>query len=181
MDNWFFTLPLLTKSKTMGILSVFTFYSNRLGGCPLMSEKSLKKWGHGSFDCREDFNTRTHLLKWFENKCVAVGSSIAGVECFITVERYDLAQTKVKIYCPDMVSQYNHSMDRVDLANALIVLYRTNIITRKRWYLKLIFHCVDVVRANAWLLCHIVDKRKSQRNCRLTWESSQQKLLLHLP
>ena len=34
----------------------------------------------------------------------------------------------------------------------LISLYRTPIVTRKRWYLKLIFHCVDIAKVNAWLL-----------------------------
>ena len=43
-------------------------------------------------------------------------------------------------------------MGRVDLADMLIALHRINIITRRRWYLKLIFHCVDIVKVNAWLL-----------------------------
>ena len=108
MDNWFSTLPHLSKLKTMGILSIATFRSNRLGGCPLMSKKDLRKRVRGSFDYWTDYNTRTHLLKWFDNKCVVVGSSFAGVECTNTVKKYDLAQTKkVKIDCPDMFSQYN--------------------------------------------------------------------------
>ena len=50
-DNWFSTLPLLSELKTMGgILSIATFCSNHLGGCPLMSKKDLKKCGCGSFD-----------------------------------------------------------------------------------------------------------------------------------
>ena len=82
-----------------------------------------------------------------------VGSSFAEVEYTNTVKRYDLAQRKkVKINCPDMVSQYNRSGGGVDLTNILIALYKTNIITRKRWYLILIFHCVDIAKVNAWLL-----------------------------
>ena len=77
-----------------------------------------------------DYNA-THLLKYFNKKFV-VGSSFAGVECINTVERYDLSQKKkVKINCPDMASQYNRSTGGVDLADMLITLYRTNIITRK--------------------------------------------------
>ena len=92
-------------------------------------------------------------MKWFDNKYVVVGSSFAGVECTNTVERYDLEQKKkVKNDCPDMVSQYNRSVGRVYLADMLIALYRTNIITRKRRYIKLIFHCVDIAKVNAWLL-----------------------------
>ena len=72
-----------------------------------MSEKDLKKRVRVSFDYRTIYNNRTYFLKWFDNKCVVVGSSFAGVEWTDTVERYDLAQKKVKIDCPDMVSQYN--------------------------------------------------------------------------
>ena len=43
IDNWFSTLPLLSELKTMGILSIATFCSNHFGGCPLMSEKDLKR------------------------------------------------------------------------------------------------------------------------------------------
>ena len=38
------------------------------------------------------------------------------------------------------------------LADMLIALYRTNIITRKRWYHKITFHCVHIAKVNAWLL-----------------------------
>ena len=97
MDNWFSTLLLLSELKTMRILSIVTFRSNRLGEYPLMSEKDLKKCGCGSFDYWTDYNTRTHLLKLFDNKCVVVGSSFAGVECTNTVERYNLTQRRRSI------------------------------------------------------------------------------------
>ena len=113
----------------------------------------MKKCGRGSFGYWTGCNTRTHLMKWFDNKYVVVGSSFAGVECTNTVERYDLEQKKkVKNDCLVMVSQYDRSMGRVYLADMLIALYRTNIITRKRRYIKLIFHCVDIAKVNAWLL-----------------------------
>ena len=81
----------------------------------------------GSFDYWTDYNTGTHLLKWFNNKCVVVGSRFARVECTNAVKKYDLAQTKkVKSDCPDMFSQYNRSMDGVGLSDILIACYRTN-------------------------------------------------------
>ena len=111
MDNCFSKFPFLSELKIMGILSVVTFCSNCLGECPLISEKNLKKQLCGSFDYRTDYNIRTYVLKWFEDKCVVVGSNLAGVEFINTVERYDLAQKKkVKVNCPDIVSQYNRSM-----------------------------------------------------------------------
>ena len=153
MHNWFSTLSLLSELKTMRILSIATVHSNSLSGCPLMFKKDLKKRGRGSFDYRTDFSTGTRLLKWFGNKCVAVVSSFAIVECTNTVEKYHLVQKKnVKIDCPNMVSQYNQSMDGVNLADMLIALSRTNIIKRKTWHFKLIFHYVDIAKFNVCLL-----------------------------
>ena len=42
-------------------------------------------------------------------------------------------------------------MRGVDLADMLIALYRTTI-KSKRWYLKVLFHCVDIAKVNVWLL-----------------------------
>ena len=46
--NWFSILLLLPDLKTMVILSITTFCSIILGGCPLMSKMDLKKCGRGS-------------------------------------------------------------------------------------------------------------------------------------
>ena len=43
------------------------------------------------------------------------------------------------------------SMGWVFLADMLIALYRTTI-KSKRWCLKVLFHCVDIAKVNAWLL-----------------------------
>ena len=48
-DNWFSTLPLLIILHSFGILATATFRSNRIGLCPLMSDKDLKSEGRGSF------------------------------------------------------------------------------------------------------------------------------------
>ena len=118
-----------------------------------MSKKDLRKRGRGSFNYRTDCNTETHFVKWFDNKCVVVGAGFAGAECTNTVKRYNFAQKKkVKMDCLDMVPQYNRLLGWVDLVDMLIALYSTNIITRKRWYLKLIFHWVDIGKVNDWLL-----------------------------
>ena len=49
-DNWFSTLPVLTKLHSFGISATATFRSNRIGLSPLMSDKDLKSEGGGSFD-----------------------------------------------------------------------------------------------------------------------------------
>ena len=51
-----------------------------------------------------------------------------------------------------MVKEYDRSMGGVELNDMLIFLYRVDIQTRKRWYLKIIIHCVNICNVYAWLL-----------------------------
>ncbi|XP_065652995.1 piggyBac transposable element-derived protein 2-like [Hydra vulgaris] len=108
----------------MGILATGTFRNNRIGKCPLLSEKELKSQGRGSWDNRVDQNSGIHLVKWFDNKAVTLGSTHAGVTGSIKVKRFD---SKKKVYvdvtAPDIVLEYNASMGGVDLADMLISLY----------------------------------------------------------
>ena len=53
---------------------------------------------------------------------------------------------------PDMVKKYNESMGGVELDNMLISLYCVDIRTRKRWYLKIITHLVNIYNVNGWWL-----------------------------
>jgi hypothetical protein len=81
-----------------------------------------------------------------------VPSTYAGVKASNTVKRWDgKAKKNIDVKCPDMLYLYNESMGGVDLADMLISLYRTKI-KSKRWYLKVLFHCVDIAKVNAWLL-----------------------------
>ena len=70
-----------------------------------------------------------------------------------TKRRWD---SKKKDHCnvvhPDMVKKYNESMDGVELDNMLISLHCVDIQTRKRWYLKIITHLVNIYNVNGWLL-----------------------------
>lgn len=130
MDNWFLTLLLMSNLKGMGIFVTATFRTNRLGECPLMSEKYLKKQGSGSFDYRTDKNSGLHLIKWFDNKSVVLGSTFSGVESTTTFERYNtMEKKKMKVNYLGMVLQYNQSMGGVDLVDMLISIYRTKILT----------------------------------------------------
>lgn len=152
-DNWFCTLSLMLQLQSMGILCTATIRSNRLGSCSLSSDADLKARGRGSFDFRTDRNSGIHVLKWMDNKCVVLASTFAGVSCSNTVERWNgKEKTHVQVQQPNIVAGYNSSMGGVDLADMLISLYRTTIISKKRWYLKIIFHCVDMCKVNAWIL-----------------------------
>ena len=155
MDDLFSTFGLELQLKSPGIYKTATFCTNRLKGCPLGSDKKLKKEGRESYDYRTDVNSGLHLVKWYDNKYVPLASKFSRENATAFIKRWD---SKVKnhkdVLLPDMVSDYNSSMGGVDLADMLIVLYQTEISTKKYWYLKLIFHMVDISEVNGWLLYH---------------------------
>ena len=152
-DNWFSTFPLLLKLQSMCILATATFRMNHLAGCPLMSDKDLKKEGRGSFDYRIDMNSTLRVVKWHDNKAVTVASTFGGVGASSTEKRWDTkSKDHVDISYPDTIRDYNQSMGGADLSDMLITLYRVHIQTRKRWYLKIITHCLNICSVNTWLL-----------------------------
>ena len=126
---------------SFGILSTAMFRSNRIGLCPLMCDKDLKSEERGSFDYRVALNSSLRMVKWYDNKAVVLGSTYSSVQSTTTKQRWD---AKKKEHCnviyPDMIKEYNKSMGGLDLNDMLISLYRVDIQTRKRWYLKIILH-----------------------------------------
>ena len=121
-------------------------------GCPLVAEKDLKKQGRGSTCYMVDLNSGITVLRWFDNKCVQIATTYADPTDMQTIQRWDRASKKhIQITCPSVIKQYNNSMGGVDLADMLIALYRTEI-KCKRWYLKILFHLIDISKVNGWLL-----------------------------
>ena len=151
-DNWFCNLDLCIELKLLGFLVSATARSDRIKKCPLLAEKDLRKQGRGSFDYRTDMSSGLAVVKWLDNKCVHLCTNYVNPIETSEVRRWDKSAKKyVQVTCPAVVKEYNKSMGGVDLSDMLISLYRTRIKT-KRWYLKLLFHCVDIAKVNAWLL-----------------------------
>ena len=80
IDNWFNSLPLQVYLKERGILSLGTVRENRLQGCPLPSEKEMKKTGCGTYveKVRRDKRVDLSCVSWYDNKQVNLLSSFAG-------------------------------------------------------------------------------------------------------
>ena len=117
-----------------------------------MAEKDLKKEGRGSYDYRTDMGSGLVITKWFDSKCVYMCSTYVSPTETTEVKRWDRSASKyINVQCPEVVREYNKSMGGVDLSDMLISLYRTQVKT-KRWYIKVLFHCVDIAKVNAWLL-----------------------------
>ena len=151
-DNWFSSIPLCLALKDNGFLAIGTLRSDRTKKCPLPSEKDLRKTGRGSHSFRTDANTGIVVTKWYDSKCVQMITNYCDPQSVGKVKRWDRQKRQyIEIDCPTVVQEYNKSMGGVDLSDMLISLYRTSVKT-KRWYLKILFHCVDIAKVNAWLV-----------------------------
>ena len=129
----------MVQLKSIGILSTATFRTNRLKGCPIASDKELKKEGRGSYDYRSDVNSGVYVIKWHDHKCVHLASTFPGVGATGTLKRWEAkGKSYIDVPLPDMMSDYNTSMGGVNR------IYRTTIMSKKRWYLKVIFHALDI-------------------------------------
>ena len=142
----------MLKLKSIGILTTATIRAKRTAGFPLLSEKDLKKNGRGSVSFKCDINSGLTKVRWYDNKCVQVASTYSTAESSGIIE---ISNPKSKRYlqvpCPDAIKEYNSAMGGVNLVDMLIAFYRAPMKT-KRWYIKLLLHCVDISKVNGWLL-----------------------------
>ncbi|XP_047116200.1 piggyBac transposable element-derived protein 3-like [Schistocerca piceifrons] len=153
-DNWFTGVRLEVELGKMGIQSLGTVRPNRLKGCMFTSDKVMKKKGRGSYEeylSKIDGITLS-AVKWYDNKPVYLLSTFAGVHPTSTVERWDhTKKEKINVECPSIVHYYNQCTGGVDLLDSLIALYRIKI-RSKKFYLRIVFHLLDLTVVNAWLL-----------------------------
>ncbi|XP_028394533.1 piggyBac transposable element-derived protein 3-like [Dendronephthya gigantea] len=158
-DNYFTSLPLVEKLKERGIQYVGTARNNRLKGCPLKSEKSLKSQGRGAYDVKVDQQKGIIVLRWLDKKAVTLVSSYCGEHPVGTARRWNKKEKKyVDIQKPKIVAEYNKFMGGIDLMDMLCSLYRYSIKSR-RWYLYIWYHTLTVAMVNSWLIY-----RKHQQN-----------------
>jgi len=152
MDNWFNSYNLQCKLKYEGILSVCTVRSNRIAGCPLENDKTIKSKGRGYFDYSVDTENKIVVTKWLDNKIVHVISNYKGPLPVENVKRWSVAQKhNVEVPRPAAIGEYNSYMGGIDLHDMLVELYRVNIRVR-RFYLRIIYHLLDMCVVNSWLL-----------------------------
>lgn len=162
-DNWFTSHSLISKLKSVGIWSIGTVRNNRLRGCTFKTDRQLQEEGRGAYDYRTEIESGVFALKWFDNRNVHFASSYVGREPVGTVRRWSkTSRSYVDVLCPAIVAQYNRFMGGVDLNDMLIALYRKDI-RSKRFYLRIIFHLVDMCVVNAWLLYRRHCTQKGQK------------------
>ena len=155
-DNWFTSLPLMDHLASRGIWCCGTVRPSRLAGIPLdmKCQKRITRKGRGAFEASKitQENSEAVYVKWYDNRVVNMLSTFAKIHPMTTVLRFDSKNKRViEIQCPDIVKKYNKSMGGVDLADQLISLYKIPL-RSKKYYMRLVFHMIDMVIVNAWLL-----------------------------
>ena len=151
-DNWFCSLPLCLHLKEICFIVTATIRADRVKKCPLPLKKDLRKEERGSYGYSTDLNSGVSITKWFDNKSIQICATHCNFEAVENLRRWNRKSKKfIDIPCPTAIKDYNKSMGGVDLSAMLTVLYGAHFKT-KRWYLKELFHCIDISKINAWLL-----------------------------
>lgn len=151
-DNFFSSVPLISKLRESGIEYVGTVRASRLPGCTLKSDKAMKAEGRGSMDSLVEATHNIAAVKWFDNRAVQLVSSFAGMEPVDTVQRWDKrTKSKVTIDRPFVVKTYNKHMGGIDLLDSFCAMYNPRMRTR-RWYINIFWHTIILGVINAWLL-----------------------------
>ena len=153
-DNWFTGTALQVTLWKQGIACVGTVRGNRLPGCKMPEDKVLRKKGRGAMVLQTTVMEGVELraVKWFDNRGVTLLSPYAAIEPLTNVQRFDRKiNRRVQVECPSIVTTYNQFMGGVDLLDSLLALYRIPV-RSKKWYHRLIFHFLDVLLVQSWLL-----------------------------
>lgn len=166
LDNLFTSTNIFIFMQENGYGCTGTFREDRLGKCPLVSKKDLKKKERGTIEQALDKNNGIIFVKWVDNNVVTVGSNCYGVKPLNYVKRYSKAEKKyVNVPRPDLIGRYNSNMGGTDLMDENINTYRIDIRSKKWWWC-IFTWCLDAAISNAWILYR---KGCNQRMTQLTF------------
>ena len=153
-DNYFTTIRLQVELYKLGIHSVGTVRTNRLPDLVMKDVKSLEREGRGAMDHRiaQVDGVELCITRWYDKNIVHCLSTLHGCESTDLVKRWSSSEKKhIQVARPNVIMAYNKYMGGVDLIDMLVSLYRINI-RSKKYYMKIIFHLIDLSIVNSWLL-----------------------------
>lgn len=126
MDNFFCSHDLLCQLKEMNIPAIGTMRENRVSGCLLADEKTLKQQGRGASDNMFDSVNEIALTIWLDNRAVIVGTNFYISNTEKTAQRWT-KEGKIDISVPPSVQINNKGMGGVDFMNNFVNAYRISI------------------------------------------------------
>lgn len=162
-DNWFASLHLFSTLANYGIGALGTIQQGRFPGLTFPLDADMKKLGRGSMvELEVNFDgIDVRAVKWMDSRGVTLASTFESAVPVSNVKRFDRTTNRnIEVPCPRMIRTYNKFMGGVDLLNGLIAYYRIKI-RSKKYYLRLIFHFVDMACVNGHLMYRNDCKRRN--------------------
>lgn len=68
-----------------------------------------------------------------------------------------------EVDCPFIIYEYNRHMKGVDFLDSLIARCKIKFRSRK-WYMRLLYHLIDLTTVNSWLLYRHVQEKKYEKH-----------------
>lgn len=167
-DNFFTSEQLMIYLHKEGIQAIGTVRQNRVKDHGLIG-KAFAKTSRGTFETRSctKEGVELHLVQWNDTRVVTTLSNYLGAEPTTPIQRYNRrTKTHVVVKRPLCIGQYNEGMGGVDLMDSLLGYYKISLKTKK-WYMRVFFHCLDMITVNAWLL----KRREEEDDVEANWSS----------
>ncbi|XP_049948206.1 piggyBac transposable element-derived protein 1-like [Schistocerca serialis cubense] len=157
-DNFFTLYHVAESLLKRGIYYTATIRAGRFKQCTFPDEKQMKAEGHNTTASQVHTTGKFVVVKWCDNLCVTLLSSLTDVELKDMAKRWDRSK-KEHILVPraSIVQIYNCNMVGVDLYDMLTSLCKYHIKSR-RWYLYIFCHMITTAVVNSWL--------KYRENCK---------------
>lgn len=173
-DNLFTGVPVLEYLKSIGHYATGTIREMRIPhNCPLPTNKAVNKMERGTIHSTVLKDHNISIVKWRDNKCVAVASTLFGNDPVSKATRFNREERqRVQLDRPHSIENYNKYMGGVDRMDQNISYYRCgqlyNFIAqdhkriknpfiftgvrKNKWWWSIFTWLVDVSVQNAWLL-----------------------------
>ena len=152
VNNYFGSIALIKRMSELGYGIICTLRANRIGGCPVLSEKAMKKKDRGFYDYRITNDRKCVVLGWKDSKRVLIGSNYVAVNPVGQPVRYDkVSKKRIDVPAPQIIKEYNKNMSGVDTTDMLCALHSIPF-RSKKWYMRLAWRIFDLMISNAWLV-----------------------------
>ena len=149
MDNFFTSPHLLQLLHAHGLEGTGTVRKDRRGLPDTKPDREMKK---GEIQSFQTTDKKLNFVKWIDTKPIhALSNSEESRGTLGTARRQKGSTEKALIDVPVMVKEYNTNMGGVDLSDQLKLCYEIDIRCRYKYYLRVVFDCLDTTVVNGYL------------------------------
>ncbi|XP_068086364.1 piggyBac transposable element-derived protein 3-like [Anabrus simplex] len=164
-DNYFTSLPLLSKLGRSGHDCTGTIRNNRIENAPLQDPAVMKKLPRGAYDQVTDVNSGITLVRFNDNNIVTLASNRTGVSPMGMCSRWSPKERKrISVKQVALAAQYNLYMGGVDRLDQNVSAYRPGI-RMKKWYWQLILFPLSCSINNAYQLYRMTPAGMDKGTC----------------